>query len=65
MLEAYKNGDKDQFSEEKWTEVRQFRSKVPLDVDALRQQARQRVKASEANIKLDYPSYPAFSWETL
>jgi hypothetical protein len=65
MLEAYKNGDKDQFSEEKWTEVLQFRSKVPLDVDALRHQARQRITAGETNIKLDYPSYPAFSWETL
>jgi hypothetical protein len=64
MLDAYKNGDKDQFSEDTWAEIRQFRSKVPLDVDALRKQARQRVAAGETNIKLDYPSYPAFSWAT-
>ena len=64
MLKAYKEGDEDEFSEDNWNEVRDFRYKVPLDVDALRTLARERVAAGEAEIKLDYPEYPPFSWET-
>lgn len=63
MLEAYKNGEPDKFSEENWGEVREFRSKVPIDIDALRLEAHQRVAAGETNIELKYPSYPTFSWE--
>lgn len=64
MLEAYKAGDKAAFKDEYWNEVRDFRYKVPADVDMLRTQAQQRVAAGEQGIKLTYPAYPAFSWET-
>ncbi len=63
MLEAYKNGDRDQWSDKTWDEISKFRMQVPVDMDALRQEARQRVAAGEENIKLKFPEYPAFSWE--
>ncbi len=63
MLKEYKEGDKAAFSEEKWNEVRDFRYKVPYDVEALKMQARDRVAAGDAEIELDYPEYPAFSWD--
>lgn len=63
MLEAYNNGDHDNWSEKTWGEVSKFRMQLPLDLDALRQEARQRVAAGEINIKLKFPKYPAFSWE--
>ena len=64
MLMAYKEGDKDAFSEEAWNEVRDYRYNIPIDVEALRAEARTRVAAGEINIKLTYPVYPAFSWDT-
>jgi hypothetical protein len=64
MLKAYKEGDKDAFSEKLWNEVRDYRLQVPADLDALRNEARARVAAGESHISLDYPAYPPFSWET-
>ncbi len=63
MLRAYKEGDKDALSDELWNEVRDFRYQVPVDVDGLRAEARQRVAAGETGIRLNYPVYPAFSWD--
>jgi hypothetical protein len=63
MLEAYKAGNKEAFSEEYWNSVRDFRYKVAHDVDALRAEARERVAAGENEIKLTYPEYPAFPWD--
>jgi hypothetical protein len=63
MLKAYKEGDKDAFSEQLWNAVRDYRLKVPLDLDALRAEARERVAAGETGISLDYPVYPSFAWE--
>jgi hypothetical protein len=63
MLKAYAEGDKSGWSEDLWIEVRKFRYKVPGDVEALRAEARQRVAAGESDIRLDFPEYPAFSWE--
>ena len=64
MLTAYKEGDKDAFSEDLWNEVRDYRMKIPADLEALRAEARERVAAGETSIKLDYPVYPAFSWDS-
>ena len=64
MLHAYKQGDKDEFSEETWNEVRDYRYQVPADVEALREEAYERVAAGEADIQLTFPVYPAFSWES-
>ena len=64
MLKAYKAGDEESFSEDYWNEVRDFRYKVPADVDALRSEARNRIAAGELVIKLSYPEYPVFSMET-
>jgi len=64
MLRAYKAGDKEAFSEETWNEVRDFRYRIPADVEALRTEARQRVAAGETDIKLNYPVYPAFPWDS-
>ena len=63
MLQAYKEGDKDAFSEKLWNEVRDYRLQVPLDLEALRDEARERVAAGETEIRLDYPAYPPFAWE--
>jgi hypothetical protein len=64
MLRAYEKGEKEKFSESTWNEVRDFRYRVPVDADSLRAEARRRVAAGETQINLDYPEYPAFSWET-
>jgi hypothetical protein len=64
MLHAYKQGDKDEFSEETWNEVRDYRYQVSADVEALREEAYERVAAGEADIQLTFPVYPLFSWET-
>jgi len=63
MLKAYKEGDKDAFSEQVWNTVRDYRMQVPLDLEALRDEARTRVAAGETGIGLNYPVYPPFSWE--
>lgn len=63
MLHAYKKGDKDAFSQATWDEVRDYRYQVPVDVDALQVEARERVAAGETDIQLNYPVYPAFSWD--
>ena len=55
MLRAYKEGQMADDFEDHWNEVRGFRLKVPLDVDALRAEARGRVDAGEQNILLEYP----------
>ena len=65
MLRAYTAGDKEAFSEETWNEVRDFRYKIPADVETLQSEARTRVWAGETDIKLNYPVYPAFSWDPL
>jgi hypothetical protein len=63
MLKAYKEGDKHAFSEQLWNAVKDYRLQVPLDLDALRTEARKRVAAGEIGISLDYPVYPPFAWE--
>lgn len=63
MLHAYKNGDREAFSQATWDEVRDYRYQVPVDVEALRADARERVAAGDTDIELNYPVYPAFSWE--
>jgi len=63
MLEAYKAGDKEAFKDEYWNEIRDFRYKVPADVDGLRAEVKKRTAAGEGQIDLAYPEYPAFSWE--
>jgi len=63
MLKAYKEGEKEAFSDEYWNAVRDFRYQVPADVDSLRAGVRERVAAGEIKISLDYPQYQAFPWE--
>ena len=63
MLKAYKEGDKEAFREDLWNEVRDYRYQVPADLDSLRAEARARVANGETGIELNYPVYPAFSWE--
>ena len=63
MLHAYKAGDKEAFSEDTWDEVRDYRYQVSADVETLRVEAHERVAAGETDIQLNYPVYPAFSWD--
>ena len=63
-LRAYKDGQSPPDFEDTWNEVRDFRMQVPADVDALRSQAETRVSDGKSGIELDFPEYPAFSWET-
>lgn len=64
MLKEYKEGNEQAFSETLWNEVRDFRYKLAGDIDTLRAEAHQRVTAGETGIRLDFPRYEAFSWET-
>jgi len=64
MLKAYKAGEKPEHFEKYWDEVRDYRMQVPRDLDALRAEALLRVSSGESGITLEYPEYPAFSWET-
>jgi len=64
LLKAYKAGEKPEHFEDYWNEVRDYRMQVPRDLGTLRAQAHERVSSGESDIKLDYPEYPAFSWET-
>lgn len=64
MLKEFKEGDAEKFSEETWNEVRDFRYKVPADVDALRASALEQMAAGKTDIRLAYPKYTPFSWET-
>ncbi len=63
MLQAYKQGDEDAFSQATWDEVRDYRYQIPVDVETLQVEARERVAAGETDIQLNYPVYPAFSWD--
>ncbi len=63
MLHAFKQGDEDAFSQATWDEVRDYRYQIPVDVEALQVEARERVAAGETDIQLNYPVYPAFSWD--
>lgn len=63
MLRAYKDGEPPADFEQRWNEVRDFRMQVPVDVDELRSEAKIRVSDGETGIELDFPEYPAFSWE--
>ena len=63
MLKEVKEGDAELFSEEVWNEVRDFRYKVPADVDALRAEAIEQMATGETDIILNYPEYTPFSWE--
>lgn len=63
MMAAFHAGDLKSYSSKKWDELRDYRTQVPKDLTALREQVRQRVSKGETDIKLTYPEYPAFSWE--
>jgi hypothetical protein len=63
MLHAYKEGNSPEQFDDYWNQVRSFRMKVPIDIDALREEAYRRTAADEVNIQLEYPRYAAFSWE--
>jgi hypothetical protein len=63
MLEADARGERDKFSNKLWDEVRKFRLKVALDVNELSSEAQRQVAAGDNDIRLNYPTYPAFSWE--
>jgi hypothetical protein len=63
MLRAYKEGGNPELFEAYWNEVRDYRMQVPIDLDSLRVQAYERVSAGESDVRLEYPEYPAFSWE--
>ncbi len=63
MLKAYEEGDTETFPDDLWDEVRDYRYQVPADLDALRAEAREQVASGETGIELNYPVYPAFSWE--
>lgn len=63
LLKAYKGGEKNPKFEPYWYELAKMRSKVGPSIQILRDEAKRRVEAGEENIKLDFPSYAAFSWE--
>jgi len=64
LLKAYKAGEEPAHFEDYWNEVRDYRMQVPRDLDVLRAEALLRVSSGERDITLEYPEYPAFSWET-
>ena len=65
LLAQYMNSDKKETSKEftdRWEQVRDFRSRVPDDVQALIAQAKANVAAG-SSAPLTLPTYPAFTWE--
>jgi len=64
LFKAYNSGEEPAHLEDYWNEVRDYRMQVPRDLDVLRAEALLRVSSGERYITLEYPEYPAFSWET-
>ncbi|MEM7432766.1 MAG: thioredoxin family protein [Pseudomonadota bacterium] len=64
MLKALKEGNRPDDFRSRWDELRDFRIRVWADIRALREEAGRRVSAGEADIELEYPRYPALSWES-
>jgi len=64
MLKAYDDGDQPALFDATWMEVRDFRYKVAADIDMLRADALAQAAAGEKDIRLDYPEYAPFSWDT-
>lgn len=46
-----------------WGQLRDLRYAITDDLKALREEAASRVANGEENIRLSFPSYPAFDWE--
>jgi len=63
LLEKSENGNEPDNFREVWREFSKFRYQITDDLAGLRAEARRRVAAGEENIQLDFPVYPAFSWE--
>ena len=63
MLEAYKDGNAPEEFDASWDELRDFRTAIPKDIRALRDEAQRRVSAGEGDIELQFPEYPLQSWE--
>jgi hypothetical protein len=64
MLEAYEAGKKPEEFDASWDELHDFRTAIPDDIRALRDEAQRRVSEGEKDIQLVYPEYPLLSWES-
>ena len=64
MLEAYKAGNAPEEFDASWDELSDFRSAIPKDIRALRDEAQRRVSEGETDIQLLFPEYPLLSWES-
>jgi len=64
MLEAYEDGNAPEEFDASWDELRDFRTAIPKDIRALRDEAQRRVSEGEKDIQLLFPEYPLLSWES-
>lgn len=64
MLAAYKAGDEPDDFRARWDELSAFRNAIPGDIQALRDEAQQRVAEGERDVQLLFPEYPPLTWES-
>jgi thiol-disulfide isomerase/thioredoxin len=64
MLAAYKAGNAPEEFDASWDELSDFRNAIPGDIRELRDEAQRRVSEGEEDIQLQFPEYPALSWES-
>jgi thiol-disulfide isomerase/thioredoxin len=64
MLEATVAGNKPEEFDASWNELRDFRMAIPDDIRKLRDEAQRRVTEGDEDIQLQFPEYPALSWES-
>ena len=63
LLKDYKAGKSADKFRSSWDELRDFRTAIPDDIQALRDEAKRRVAEGEQDIELEFPDYPPLSWE--
>lgn len=64
LLRDYKAGKSADAFRASWDELRDFRTAIPDDIQALRDEAKRRVAEGEQDVALEFPEYPPLSWET-
>ncbi|MBT8050988.1 MAG: thioredoxin family protein, partial [Gammaproteobacteria bacterium] len=64
MLAAYKAGNAPEEFDASWDELSAFRNSIPGATRELRDEAQRLVSAGEQDIQLQFPEYPALSWES-
>ena len=63
LLEARVAGNGPEDFDARWDELAEFRTAIPGAISELRKEVQQRQADGETTIQLQFPEFPAFSWE--